>query len=46
MHEDEWTCEVSTKPKLATLWLLKEKASESRCLEVASKSLRQMMMML
>ena len=44
--EDEWTCELSTKPKLATLRLLKEKGSESRCLEVASKSLRRMMMML
>ena len=42
--EDEWTCELSTKPKLATL--LKEKGSESRCLEVASKSLRRRMMML
>ena len=27
--EDEWTCELSTKPKLATLRLLKEKGSES-----------------
>ena len=32
--------------KLATLRLLKEKGSESRCLEVASKSLRRIMMML
>ena len=46
LNEDEWTCELSTKPKLATLRLLKEKGSESRCLEVASKSLRRMMMML
>ena len=38
--------ELSTKPKLATLRLLKEKGGESRCLEVASKSVRQMMMML
>ena len=27
--EDEWTRELSTKPKLATLWLLKEIGSES-----------------
>ena len=44
--EDEWTCELSTKPKLATLWLLKEKGIELRCLDVASKTLRWMMMML
>ena len=44
--EDEWTCELSTKPKLATLRLLKEKGSESRCWDVASKTLRWRMMML
>ena len=40
--EDKWTCELSTKPKLATLRLLKEKDSGSRCLDVASKTLRQL----
>ena len=44
--EDEWACELSTKPKLATLRLLKEKGSESRCLDVASKTQRRRMMML
>ena len=44
--EDEWTCELSTKLKLATLWLLKEKGTESRCLDVASKTLRWMMIMM
>ena len=34
--EDEWTRKLSTKPKLATLWLLKDKGIESRCLDVAS----------
>ena len=46
MIEDEWACELSTKPKLAILRLLKEKGSESRCLDVASKSQRRVMMML
>ena len=44
--EDEWTRELSTKPKLATLRLLKEKGSESRYLDVASKTQRRRMMML
>ena len=46
MIENEWACELSTKPKLAILRLLKEKGSESRCLDVASKSQRRVMMML
>ena len=44
--EDEWSCELDTKPKLVILWLLKEKGGESRCLDVASKSYRRVMMML
>ena len=44
--EDEWTRELSAKPKLATLRLLKEKDSVSQSLEVASKSLRRMIIML
>ena len=44
--EDEWTCELSTKPKLATLQLLKEKGIKAGCLDVASKTLRRRMMML
>ena len=44
--EDERTCELNTKPKLAALWLLKEKCIESQCLDVASKTLRRIMMML
>ena len=35
--ESEWPCELDTKPKLSVLWLLKEKLSESQCLDVASK---------
>ena len=35
--ESEWSCELDTKPKLAVLQLLKEKGSESWCLDVASK---------
>ena len=30
LTEDEWTCELGTKPKLATLRLLKEKGIESQ----------------
>ena len=44
--EDEWTCELSTKRKLATLRLLIETGNKSRCLDVASKTLRQMMIAL
>ena len=46
MIEDEWACELTTKSKLAILQLLKEKGSESRCLDVASKNQGQMMMMM
>ena len=44
--ESEWLCELDTKPKLAVLWLLKEKGSESRCMDVASKRIRRVMMRL
>ena len=44
--EDESACELSTKPKLAILQLLKEKGSEPSYWDVASKSQRQVMMML
>ena len=37
MIEDEWARELSTKPKLAILWLLKEKGSESRCVHGCSQ---------
>ena len=46
MIEEEWSGELSTKPKLAILRLLKENGGESQCLDVASKSHRQVMMML
>ena len=46
LTEDEWTCELGTKPKLATLRLLKEKGIESQSLDIASNTLQQMMMML
>ena len=36
----------NTKPKLAVLRLLKEKGSESRCLDMASKRVRRVMMRL
>ena len=42
MIEEEWSCELSTKPKLAISQLLKENGGESQCLDVASKSRRQM----
>ena len=42
MIEEEWSGELSTKPKLAILRLLKENGGESQCLDVASKSHRQM----
>ena len=44
--EDEWDDEPATKPKLALLWLLKEKGGESRCLDVAGKGKRRLMMMI
>ena len=44
--EDEWDGELATKPKLALLKLLKEKGGESRCLDVADKDRRRMMMMI
>ena len=44
--EDEWDGELATKPKLALLKLLKEKGGESRCLDVADKGKRRMMMMI
>ena len=44
MIEDEWACELSTRSKLTILRLLKEKGSESQCLDVASKSQGQVMM--
>ena len=44
--EDEWDGELVTKPKLALVKLLKEKGGESRCLDVADKGKRRMMMMI
>ena len=44
--EDEWDGELATKPKLALLKFLKEKRGESRCLDVADKDKRRMMMMI
>ena len=46
MVEDEWSCELGTKPELAILWLHREKCAKSRCLDVVSKSHKQVMMML
>ena len=46
MIEEEWLGELSTKPKLVILWLLKENGCESWYLDVASKSHRRVMMML
>ena len=44
--ESEWSCELDTKSKLSFLRLLKEKLSESQCLDVASKRVRRVMMRL
>ena len=46
MIGNEFACELSTKPKLANFGATKRKASESQCLDVASKSQRQVMMMM
>ena len=43
--EDEWGDELVTKPKLALL-RFKEKGGESRCLDVADKCKRRVMMLI
>ena len=35
--EDKWVCDLATKAKLALVKLLKEKGSQSRCLDVAEE---------
>ena len=46
MVKDEWSHELGTKPELTILWLHREKRGKSRCLDVVSKSHKQVIMVL